>query len=299
MDAKYYTYEIDAVSFQLQEACDFTWLNKLGRVFKVFDQQDSGNLSFGVMKDGKKYFVKFAGAKPLTYDGNPQDAVYRLIEAIPLYNDLRHEALITLVSHFEVGSGYVAIFDWFEGECLHSHWLFAGEAKLHHPESPFFRFRQLSVNKRLTSLDVIFTFHEHVESRGYVAVDFYDGSILYDFSSDETKICDIDYYRCKPTVNDLGENFWGSSRFKSPEEFILGAPIDEVTNVYNMGAVAFVLLGGAADRSLSKWEAGQALYDIALQAVNADRKLRYRSVAEFKLAWDRARFIDASVMGEC
>lgn len=87
-----------------------------------------------------------------------------------------------------------------------------------------------------------------------MAVDFYDGSILYDFVNDETKICDIDYYRRKPTVNDLGENFWGSSRFKSPEEFILDAPIDEVTNVFNMGATAFVLLGGASDRSFAKWE---------------------------------------------
>ncbi|OMC99004.1 serine/threonine protein kinase [Paenibacillus sp. FSL R5-0636] len=286
---KNYTYEIDAVTFQLQEACDFAWLTKLGKVFKVFDQQDSGNFSFGVEQDGKKFFVKFAGARPLTYAGNPQDAVNRLIEAIPLYNELRSDALITLLSHYEVESGYVAVFDWFAGECLHSHWLFAGEAKLSHPESPFFRYKQLSVEKRLSSLDVIFLFHEHVEYRGYVAVDFYDGSILYDFVNDGTKICDIDYYRLKPTVNDLGENFWGSSRFKSPEEFSLDAPIDEVTNVFNMGATAFVLLGGASDRSFAKWETSQALYEVALRAVSAVREQRYRNVAEFKLAWDAAK----------
>ncbi|WP_313639637.1 serine/threonine protein kinase [Paenibacillus sp.] len=291
MSEKYYTYEIDAVTFQLQEACDFTWLRKLGKVFKVFDQQDSGNLSFGVEKEGQKYFVKFAGAKPLTYDGNPQDAITRLIEAIPLYKDLRYEALITLVSHFEVGSGYVAVFDWFEGECLHSHWLFTGEAKLSHPESPFYRYKQLSVKKRLASLDVIFSFHEHVELQDYVAVDFYDGSILYNFTSDETRICDIDIYRLKPTVNDVGENFWGSTRFKSPEEFILGAPIDEVTNVFNMGATAFVLLGGATDRSFAKWEASQALYDVALRAVCPEREQRYRNVAEFILAWDKVGLV--------
>lgn len=53
MREKYYTYEIDAVIFQLQEACDFAWLTKLGKVFKVFDQQDSGNLSFGVEQEGR------------------------------------------------------------------------------------------------------------------------------------------------------------------------------------------------------------------------------------------------------
>lgn len=284
-----YTYVIDDVSFQLQEPCDFEWLKELGNVFKVFDQQDSGNLSFGVEKDDKRYFVKYAGAKPLTYDGSTEEAVWRLMEAVPLYDALKADALIRLVSHFKVEAGYVAVFDWIEGECLHSHWLFAGEAKLNHPDSPFFRYRQLPVKKRLASLDVIYSFHEHVESQGYVAVDFYDGSILYDFASDKTRICDIDYYRMKPTVNDLGENFWGSTRFKSPEEYILGAPIDEVTNVYNMGAVAFVLLGGASDRSLAKWEAGQSLYDVAVRAVNPEREQRYSSVAEFKSAWDRAK----------
>ncbi|WP_419886545.1 serine/threonine protein kinase [Paenibacillus sp. B-A-8] len=288
MSEKKYTYEIDAVSFQLQEPYDFAWLTKLGVVFKVFDQQDSGNLSFGVEKEGQKFFVKFAGAKPLTFDGNPLDAVSRLIEAIPLYNELESKSLINLVSHFEVGTGYAAVFEWFAGECLHSHWLFAGEAKLSHPESPFYRYKQLSVEQRLASLDVIFSFHELVELQGYVAVDFYDGSILYDFENDETRICDIDFYRLKPTVNDLGENFWGSSRFKSPEEFILGAPIDEVTNVFNMGATAFVLLGGASDRSFAKWEASKAQYDVALRAVSLEREERFQSVAAFKLAWDEA-----------
>lgn len=152
----------------------------------------------------------------------------------------------------------------------------------------FFRYKQLSVEKRLSSLDVIFSFHEYVELQGYVAVDFYDGSILYDFVNDETKICDIDYYRRKPTVNDLGENFWGSSRFKSPEEFSLDAPIDEVTNVFNMGATAFVLLGGASDRSFANGKPAE-LYEVALRAVGVVREQRYRNVAEYKLAWDAAK----------
>lgn len=32
----------------------------------------------------------------------------------------------------------------------------------------------------------------YVESKGYVAVDFYDGSLLYNLNANETKICDID-----------------------------------------------------------------------------------------------------------
>jgi len=201
---------------------------------------------------------------------------------------LSHSALIHIVvSHFHVETGYAAVFDWFDGECLHSHWSYAGAAKYNHPDSPFYRFKHLSIDKRLHALDTIFSFHEYIESKGYVAVDFYDGSILYDFTNDITKICDIDFYKKKPVTNDIGENFWGSKRYKSPEEFIFGAPIDAITNVFNMGAIAFGLLGGETDRSYSKWEAGQELYEVALRAVNSDRDLRYLNVAEFKAAWDR------------
>ena len=65
------------VDFQLQEEHDFDWLSQLGSVFCVFDQQDSGNISFGVEKDGQKYFVKYAGARPVEFTGNPKDAIGR------------------------------------------------------------------------------------------------------------------------------------------------------------------------------------------------------------------------------
>ena len=71
----------------------------------------------------------------------------------------------------------------------------------------------------------ILVFHEHVIQKGYVAVDFYDSSILYDFNQKKTMLCDIDFYRRAPAVNDMGR-MWGSSRFMSPEEFELGSPLD-------------------------------------------------------------------------
>jgi serine/threonine protein kinase len=91
-----------------------------------------------------------------------------------------------------------------------------------------------------------------------------NGSILYDFNMSTTKICDIDFYNQKPYINTMGR-LWGSSRFMSPEEFELGAQIDSRTNVFNMGATAFVLLGGEKDRNL-----------------------RYSSVIEFFTAWQTA-----------
>lgn len=51
------TTHIDGVFFQLKEQHDFEWLRNMGSVFCVFDQQDSGNISFGVERDGEKVFV--------------------------------------------------------------------------------------------------------------------------------------------------------------------------------------------------------------------------------------------------
>jgi serine/threonine-protein kinase len=275
------------VAFQLQEKHDFDRLEKLGRVFTVFDQQDSGNISFGVESGTEKFFVKYAGAKTLAYSGDEQEAIANLKAAVQLYQELRHPSLVKLVNHFGVGSGYAAIFKWFEGESLHPHWSFPPPAKYTHPDSPYYRFRQLSVEQRLETLDSIFSFHEIVAKSGFVAVDFYDGSLMYDFEKNESQICDIDLYQRKPFINTMGR-LWGSSRFMSPEEFEFGAPIDERTNVFTMGATAFALLGGELDRSIVKWEAGEALYYVALQAVNTDRKLRYQSLIELKRAWDSA-----------
>lgn len=39
--------------------------------------------------------------------------------------------------------------------------------------------------------DLIFNFHKSVAEKGYVSVDSYDGSIMYDFKTDKTAICDI------------------------------------------------------------------------------------------------------------
>jgi serine/threonine protein kinase len=60
-----------------------------------------------------------------------------------------------------------------------------------------------------------------VSKQGYIAIDFYDGSIMYDLQNKVTTICDIDFFRESPSQNDMGQ-MWGSSRFMSPEEYELG-----------------------------------------------------------------------------
>ena len=77
----------------------------------------------------------------------------------------------------------------------------------------------------------------------------------------------------------------GANRSKSPEEYELGSPIDSITNVFNLGAIAFGLLGGEMDRSFSKWGASQGLYEVVLRAVEEDRNKRYSTIKDFYDAW--------------
>lgn len=187
------TIHLQSQSFPLRASHDFSWLDSMGEVFTVFDEQDSGNISFGVrQEDGRKIFVKYAGAETVHYEGDIKVAVQRLRQAMAVYEDLTHRSLIKLVNHFATNDGYAAVFDWIEGENLHPHWSFPPPAKYMDPASPFYRYRQLSVEQRIASLDEIYAFHAAVEQKRYVAVDFYDGSIMYDFESNSA----TDEYRC-------------------------------------------------------------------------------------------------------
>ncbi|WP_241657131.1 serine/threonine protein kinase [Halobacillus salinus] len=280
-------YAIDQVSFQVREAHDFSWLKDLGYVFKVFDEQDSGNICFGVERDGKRKFVKYAGAKPQDYLGDAKMAVKRLKDAVPLYEELAHRNLIQYLDDFETKEGQVIVFDWFEGECLHPHWAYPPPQKYTHPESPYFKYRHLPLRKRLASFDAILTFHVFMESRGYVAIDLYDGSILYDFETGITKVCDIDFYNKGPVLNTIGEEFWGSTRSKSPEEFEKGQLINHQSNAYTLGALAYSIFGGETDRSLENWEAGEELYSVAKKATERNRSDRFSSIHRLKEEWDR------------
>ena len=58
----FHTQWIDGVSFILKAPFDFSFLSEYGEIFRVFDDQDSGNICFGAAKGEVKRFIKFAGA---------------------------------------------------------------------------------------------------------------------------------------------------------------------------------------------------------------------------------------------
>ena len=272
----FYVQYIDGVPLKLKAPFDLSFLGRYGRVFKVFDDQDSGNLCFGVQKGDARYFVKFAGGPAEQYRGTPEDAVARLKTTIPVYRDLAHPTLIHFLEAEEIGNGFAVVFDWVDATCMHRMY-----------PRDHLRFKQASPDVRMRIFEDILAFHSHVAEQGYVAIDFYDGSILYDFENGKTILCDIDFYAKQPYTNRMGR-MWGSSRFLSPEEFTLGAQIDEVTNVYTMGATAFALFS-ESDRSPGAWPLSRELYAVAKRAISDERGRRQQSIHQLMEEWKAAR----------
>lgn len=268
------TKTIDGVSFELKEDFDFRFLADYGRVFTVFDKQDSGNLCFGVQNENRKLFLKMAGAATVESSVSTDEAIQRLQSTVSVYEDLRHPSLIDMVQHKEIPGGYLTVFEWFEGECMGRQY------------QSFDKFISLPLEEKLGIYKDILLFHIYVHQCGYIAIDFYDGSIMYDFANQRTRICDVEFYRKKPVINTMGR-MWGSSRYMSPEEFQRGAEIDERSNVFVMGATAFQLFGGGMDRSYEQWQASEKQYLAALQAVSADKNDRYQTIDEYYEAWNK------------
>jgi hypothetical protein len=265
------------------------FLERAGRVFATFDArtQDSGNVSFGVEADGARYFVKTAGdsadTKPVL---KHSERVLLLMNAAKLAGDFQHPALPALHNIIASPWGPMLIYQWAEGDLVG-----APAEKRSDPASAFQRFRALPLEQLIDAIGVIVEVHQELEARGWVACDFYDRSMIYDFARRKLSLIDLDNYSQGPFVNEMGRMF-GSTRFMAPEEFERGAMIDDTTTVFVMGRVMSVFLGdGALERST--FSGSGALYELMLHACTEDREARPQSVHDFALAW-RAAIADIS-----
>ena len=90
--------------------------------------------------------------------------------------------------------------------------------------------------------------HDQLVSEGWIAVDFYDGCAIYNFDDQVVHIVDLDLYHRGPFTNRMGRLF-GSTRSMAPEEFALGATIDERSTLFTMGRTAAIFL---SDTSLQR-----------------------------------------------
>lgn len=274
------------VTVHLREPHDFSWLLELGEPFAVFDQNDSGNISFGVEKDGEKYFVKYAGASPENAAWTPRQAIAALRRVGALYEDLRHPALIEQVTTLETPQGFARVFKWVDGQCLHPHWEFDQRPKYTHPLSPYVRFRGLPLSKKRAAAQRLFDFLALVQAKGYLPVDLYDSSLLYDFETDTLTVCDIDLFEKGDfLINDKGKSWFGSQRFKAPEENELGACVDRRAAVYTLGKLLLLFFAGEEHPDRAHWEETPARWDAVQKAVSPDKADRFPTVAAFRQAW--------------
>ena len=271
-----YVQQTDGVHYKLKSPFDFSFLSRYGKVFKVFDDQDSGNICFGVRAGEKRYFIKFAGAPTARSCVSQEEAVERIRTNVPIYKDLAHPNLTSLIRWEEIGGGCALVFEWADAECMGRQYPATRE-----------RFMALPQEIKMKVFDDILSFHLHVIKQGYIAVDFYNGSIMYDFANGRTIICDIEFYSKTPYTNPIGR-MWGSSRFMSPEEFELGAVIDEITNVYTMGATAFALFGDERDRRMARWQLSKAFFAVVNRAVSGERGKRQQSITQLMEEWKAA-----------
>ena len=259
------------------------YLQNSGQIFAVFNTQDSGNISYGVQVANTRYFVKTAGdpANPNPYLSHPQ-RVTLLRNAVQLAQSTDHPALCRLYQVIESPHGPLLVYEWIDGELIGT-----PSARRADPDSPYQRFRVLPVAGILPALDLIFDLHAYLAEKGWIASDFYDGCLLYDFSRQTLRIMDLDTYHQGSFTNTMGRMF-GSSRFMAPEEFQLNARIDQRTTVFTMGRTAALFLSdGTLERA--PFRGSDALYTVIHQACQEDRAQRFATMKDFYKAWRQAR----------
>ncbi len=264
------------------------YLAGIGHVLAVFDErsQDSGNVSYGVLVAGQRFFVKTAGRPddPSPFLSHAQ-RVDLLRNGPRVWQSCRHPAMPRVYNLIETPAGPMVVCEWAKGELLRCPADRRGD-----PASTFQRFIRLPVDRILRVLDVIYDLHDVLAQRGWIAVDFYDGCILYDFAQDIVRIMDLDHYHQGPFVNEMGRMF-GSSRFMAPEEFRRGARIDQRTNIFTMGRTAAILLG---DGTLGRkaFCGSDALFEVVRRACAPQPEDRFPLLGAFRQAWCAARAPD-------
>jgi serine/threonine-protein kinase len=76
----------------------------------------------------------------------------------------------------------------------------------------------------------------------------------------------------------------------SPEEYRCAGLIDEITNVYTMGATSFLLLS-FGKRSFEEWTLNEKLFNVIKKAVSDTRKERQKSIEQLIKEWYNAKDI--------
>ncbi|SIR97479.1 hypothetical protein [Micromonospora avicenniae] len=159
----------------------------LASAFTVFDDQDSGCLSYGVEDAGRRWFVKKATSV---------QARLSLVRAAHFHTAVQHPAIIRPARVLDRPDGPVLVYPWHDGTVLN-------QATRHDSNrAALARFQQLPLPEVEAAVTTILDAHVAVTAAGYVALDLYDGCFLYDFDSRRLWLVDLDEYRPGPFTLD-------------------------------------------------------------------------------------------------
>ena len=93
--------------------------------------------------------------------------------------------------------------------------------------------------------------------------------IYYDFLTGRTNICDIDFFKKAPVINDRGTEWFGTKRLKAPEDY------------------QRYCKNQFSPCSLSNWQLSEESYRVASKAVSLNKSERYLTFADFFGEWKR------------
>ena len=268
---------LDLTSIHESDAPIEELVHEAGEVVRAYREQDSGCVSYVLEIARGRLFVKAA---------RTDAARASLLRAEALHGAIRSPALPRLLNVFETPEGPVHVYEWVPGEILYDYVTMDGERGRADPASAHARFRNLPSDLILDALSLIYDLHVQIAEAGFVAVDFYDGCILYDFDEHRTWVCDLDEYRPGPFAVDA-RRLPGSRRFMAPEELIRGSVIDQRTNVFTLGRTAAVLLSDG-DLESDAWRGSEAMREVLRRATSPTRGNRFEAVADFVNAWKTA-----------
>ena len=265
------------------------FVRRHSRVTATFDRtQDSGNVSWLVEANGRPLFVKTAGRNGSSPAGTSvpyfdhAGRVGLLRNAIALARSCSHPALAPLLNVIESPDGPMLVYAAAAGENVH-----VPREQRRDPASAYQRFAHLPAERLLRVFDALIDLHRALAEAGWVALDLYDGCLLVDFATGGLTVVDLDTYRRGPGVNEMGRMF-GSSTFMAPEEFELGAPIDQRTTVFTLGRLVWHFGTRLTERA-EDFCGPAALAALIQLACDPDRARRPASVSVLADAWRAAR----------
>lgn len=259
-----------------------------GTITATFDRsQDSGNVSWIVATEAGEFFAKSAGttappeaSAPVPYFDHA-GRVRLLRNAVDVAASCDHRALAGLRNVVETADGPVLVSDKAPGELV-------GTPRSHRadPASTYRRFAALPAERHVPIVQELFDAHVALAAAGWIACDLYDGCLIVDFATDRLTLIDLDTYVRGPFRNDMGRMF-GSDRYMAPEEYLLGATIDQRTTVFTLGRLALHLGTGTTDDP-ARYVGGPDLAAVLVRATSADPTDRYADVATLSATYASA-----------